>query len=339
LQAQIPSIPDTGRVIILSARVGPNINPVERQKFDLFESILVRHFGSTLSFRSAVVLQFPDSTFCVRFTVGRENEKPRDTLIVYSYGILCRIAEKIEHFEEIQSGKYQPVDNPPPLLSSTGEPVMVKARSVPLDSKASRADSRAPMRLPLASTEGYVYPRYFPALNFGIGFRTYDPDLSGLSRVFGTTPSFGLSPLITGFAEIAIAEAFAIQIEGALSAGGEKANQGAVGGTYYVPLVSSRTVHAFASAAILWCSITAEKSGIVVQGGGVGFSGTTGVQLQLGKKAAVEVCGGLCSLPDVATTFTELKPSTQNSPAQTVTVPASIKLSSLTFGLRLKFFE
>jgi hypothetical protein len=331
LHATILSTPDTGRVVILSERVGPNIDPAEREKFGLFESILIHLFGSTLSFRNAVVLQLPDSTFRVCFTLGWQNELPRDTLVTYSYEVLLRIAETIEYFEGIKSGAYLPGRYPSPLLSATGELIVPKAA----DSRVALQDHEIlPLALPLAPAEGYSYPRYFPSLDLGIGLHTYAPDLSGLSKVFGKTPSLGISPLVTGIAELAIAEAFAIQIEGGLSMRKGKAYQGALGGAYYIPLGSSGEVHAFLGAAILICSLGAEQSGIRVEGGGAGFSGTAGVEIMLGTTAATDIYAGFCSLPEVATSFNDWV-----SPTQRTSVPASIKLSSLVFGLRIKSIQ
>ncbi len=331
LQATILSIPDTGRVVILSERVGPNIDPAEREKFGLFESILIRLFGSTLSFRNAAVLQLPDSTFRVCFTLGWQNERPRDTLVTYSYEVLLRIAETIEHFEGIKSGAYQQGRSTPSLRSATGELVVPKATESRV---ASQGHEIRPLALPLAPAEGYPYPRYFPSLDLGIGLHTYAPDLSGLSKVFGKTPSLGISPLVFGIAELALAEAFAIQIEGGLSIGGQNSYQGSLGGAYYIPLGSSREVHAFLGAAILICSLSAEQSGIRVEGGGAGFSGTAGVEIKLGTTAATDFYAGFCSLPEIATSFDDWV-----SPTQRTSVPASIKLSSLLFGLRIKFIQ
>ncbi len=337
-QTQTPSIPDTGRVIILSDRVGPDINPEERQKFGLFAPILMSLFGSPESYRNAVVVQLPDSTFRVRFTVGRQDDPPRDTLVTYSYEVLWRIAERIEHFEEIQSGAYKPGQRPPTLLSATGEPVLPSS-SKQRATSTGRAALADRMKLPLAQAEGYPYPRYFPALDFGIGLRTYGPDLSGLSGVFGKTPSLGISPMVSGVAEIALSEMFAMQCEAALSIGGESAAQANLGGVYFISLVPSRTVKAFLGAAIVFFSMDSKASGLIVEAGGTGFSGTIGVQLQLGQSGAMDVYGGYCSLPDVATEFSEYKSPTQGTPPQEVKTPVSVKLSSPIFGLRFKFFE
>jgi hypothetical protein len=337
-QTQTPSIPDTGRVIILSDRVGPDIDPEERQKFNLFESILKSIFGSTFGYRNAVVLQLPDSTFRVRFTIGGQDDPARDTLVTYSYLVLCRIAERIQHFEEIQSGSYQQAQSPPPLLSAAGDTVVPKPSQRPSASTGGGVTTNRG-KLPLAQAEGHRYPRRFPALNLGLGIRTYSPDFSGLAGVFGTTSSFGSSPLLTCIAEMTVADALGIQLEGAMAFGEGKSYQGSVGGAYYVPLLSSGTLRAFVGAGVLWGSINEEKSGIRVEGGGIGFSGTAGVQIQLGHDGAVDLFGGFYSLPQVATTFTDYRTPPQGTTPVMVTIPASVKLSSVIFGLRLKFLE
>jgi len=325
--AQNPSIPDTGRVIVLSSRVGPTIDPDERQMFNLFEGMLIHICGSTRTFRNAVVLQFPDSTFRVRFTVARENEPPKDTLVTYSYEVLWHLAERIEHLEEIQNGKYQPGQRPPPLLSASGEMAVPRTEAKPVFS-ATRGN------IPFAPPESLRYPRYYPALDFGLGLRTYSPDLSGTAKLFGKTPSFGISPLASGFVEVRIADAFAIQAEGAVSLGGTACNQFTAGGSYFVPLVPTGSVQLFVNASVLLCSFRAESSGLVVEAGGSGFAGTAGVEFTLGQSGAVDVYGTWCSLPTIGTTFVRRISSTEQE-----RIPASINLSSLIFGLRLVFFE
>ncbi len=306
-QAQNAPIADTGRVVILSQRVGPVIDSTEREKFSLFQGILIRNFGSTQSYRKAVVVQLLDSTYWVRLTVGLKNQPERDTLVAYSPAVIRQLAEKIDHFEAIQAGTYR---------------------------SETPAGSLASGKLPLAPAEGYLYPRYFPALDFGIGLRTYSPDFSGLSGVFGRAPNLGVSPFLSAIAEMAIMEALAIQAEGGISVGGDKAYQGSLGGVYYLPLISSKKLRAFVGAAYTFCSLHYSSSGIIVEGGGSGFSGTAGLQLHLGTAAAVDVYAGYSSLPEVTTQFSDWTVS-----GNRITVPASVKLSSPMLGLRIKFFE
>ncbi len=325
LRAQNPALPDTGRVVILSERVGAVIDSTEREKFGLFTGILIRHFGSTGSFRNAVVLQLPDSTFRVRFTVGGQNGSQRDTLLTYSIGALWLLSQKINHFEEIESGRYRLTQEAPPLQSVKGTLIFPEPIKRPMGSTGYGT-------LPLAPAERYPYPRYFPALDFGIGLRTYDPDLSGLTGVFGKVPSLGLSPFVSAITEIALTEAFALQLEGGMSVGGEEAFQGSIGGIYYVPLTSSKKVRAFLEAAILLCSFNARQSGIIVEGGGAGASVTAGLQLLLGTSMAVDIYAGYSALPEVNTQFTDYSSTSTG-------IPASVDMSSAMFGLRIKFLQ
>jgi hypothetical protein len=322
--AQISAIPDTGRMVTLSERVGPVINPAEREKYDLFASILVRHFGSTSTYRSAVVLQFPDSTFRVRFTVARENEPPRDTLVLYSAQVLWRLAEKIENFEVIRSGVYKEEQLPSPLFSATGDLILPRGSGKSLT-------QRGYGKLPLASAEGYVYPRWFTAVHLGIGLRTYSPDLSGLSEALGRNPSLRISPLLSALTEVALAEEFSLRIEGAISIGGSKCYHFVIEPVYYIKQIASKSVRPFVSAGVLICSLDGEVSGIIVKAGGTGFSGTVGMEMLAGSAAALELYGSYCALPKVTTTFADW-----TSPSQRREVPASLNLSSLIFGLRIK---
>ena len=119
------SVPaDSARIVVLSDRVGPVVSPDERQRYHLFTQFK--------DFSRAVVLQLPDSSCAVRFTLVSTGGL-RDTLVRYSWTAIMLMADRIEHFEELEKGEaepgapcvalYSPVDNmvlPNHALQATG---------------------------------------------------------------------------------------------------------------------------------------------------------------------------------------------------------------------------
>ena len=89
-----------GQVIIVSERVGKEIDLEERNKYKLFQGIK--------GFQSAVFLKLPDSSFVSEaiYLDERTNEKKVNRIPQTEVGIE-KIGEYIDHFEEIQTGKYQ----------------------------------------------------------------------------------------------------------------------------------------------------------------------------------------------------------------------------------------
>ena len=216
---------DSARIVILSDRVGSVISGDERETYH----VLTQFEG----FREAVVLQFPDSSYAVRVTLVSAGEM-RDTLVRYSGATIMMMAEKIEHFEELESGNYVLGSQPPTLRYDTGGtsvPRGLAPRSVigPAASEPSRREPRpqpaATARssrfilptpygaepLPLARVSGLHLPRYYPCFAFAFGLRTFAPDVSGLAPAMGAAPRMDISPVIDILPEFLITEEIGIQ--------------------------------------------------------------------------------------------------------------------------------
>lgn len=90
---------EEGKVIVLSDRVGEVIDLEERNYY-------YKLFPDVEGFRSAVFLQFPDSTFSVKITYF-ENKTEKVRFKKISDWDVKRAAEYIDHFEEIEAGTYE----------------------------------------------------------------------------------------------------------------------------------------------------------------------------------------------------------------------------------------
>lgn len=86
---------DSVRVIILSDKVGEEIDKQERTSYHLFERFR--------TFEKAVFFQDSDSFYFCKLTYSDKN-RMKDTIIAYSYKLIRNIAMRIEYFNELTSG-------------------------------------------------------------------------------------------------------------------------------------------------------------------------------------------------------------------------------------------
>lgn len=103
---------DTAKVVILSERVGPDIELEDQRAFRLF--------GQIKDFYCATVYQRPDSTFFVRIVLQSPDGTRRDTTIDYPSTLLLMMAEKINHFEGLERGTYRFGTDPAALHFAEG---------------------------------------------------------------------------------------------------------------------------------------------------------------------------------------------------------------------------
>lgn len=90
----------TGDTITISARVGEAIDSSERARFNLFPAVK--------GFRSAVFVRLPDSTFALRITSFDSAGMAAEVSdIPQPEWRLRQWAEQIDHYEEIEEGKYR----------------------------------------------------------------------------------------------------------------------------------------------------------------------------------------------------------------------------------------
>jgi len=319
IAAQIPGGGDSASVVILSDRVGPVIDSQEREQFRLFPGIQ--------RFERAVVLQLPDTTFVVRFTMSEPDGRERDTMVVYGGPLLRNMAERIEHFEEIVEGTYRISDKPAQLKLTTGAAAVYST----IYPAAPLRPAPPSGRLPLAASGGMRPSRNYPLLlDCGVGLRTFNPDLNGLSEAFGSTPTFSFSPMVTGIIEIAVIEILSVMVEAGISPNDEgfAADAGIV---FYVPLPANRDLRPFAGVAMSWCSVGGSYSGLNMTGGARGFTFTIGLEYVAKGVLAFDLFGGYSSFPTVSTTFADYSPPRS--------ISATLDFSGAAFGLRLKFLQ
>ena len=107
------SAQDTAKVVVLSTRVGTVIDQTERTLYHLF--------ASDKDFVSATFYRAPDSSFFARV----ESKGPEGKLVVthrgYSQESLLRMAEIINHHEDLVAGRYI-LGNDPPTIQIVGGP-------------------------------------------------------------------------------------------------------------------------------------------------------------------------------------------------------------------------
>lgn len=100
---QILSQQDSVKTVIISERVGKEIDRAERDKYKLFTTIP--------DYRYAVFIVSPDKKFYAKVVYGKEGNQ-KDTLIAYSRELLLIKAEQINNFELLERGEYIAGSNP-----------------------------------------------------------------------------------------------------------------------------------------------------------------------------------------------------------------------------------
>jgi hypothetical protein len=325
--AQLIGGVDSTRVVILSDRVGPVIDLQEREQYRLFLQIN--------GFVHAVVLQLPDTTFVIRFTIAEPGGRERDSLVVYGGPLLRNLAERIEHFEEILAGTYRISERPAVLKLATGGAVVYPTISIvaaPTALSGRPPQGQLPSGpLPLSPSHLLYRERAYPfLLDFGVGIRTFSPDLDGLSQVFQGTPSFSYSPLVTAHVELAVVEMFSVQAEAGTSTSSDGFTA-SVGFVFYVPIPTLRSLRPFIGAALEWCTVSGSYSGFDMAAGARGYSVTAGLEFLTKGVVGMDLLCGYAFFSPVSTTISDY---TLAHPAT-----ATIDFSGPTFGLRLKFLQ
>jgi len=335
---------DSARIVILSGRVGPVISEDEREKYH----VLAQFEG----FREAVVLQFPDSSYAVRVTLVFAGEL-RDTLIRFSGATIVMMAEKIEHFEELERGNYVIGSHPPTLTYDSGgvsvprglvprgvtgpivsEPSRREARPQPAGgTRSSRFVLPSPYGaepLPLARISGLHMPRYYPCVAFAFGIRSYAPDFSGLASATGSVPRMDISPIIQVLPEVLLTEEIGIQADAGISPG-DKCYFSAISLVLYAHPFGDPGWRPFIEGGYVWTSMGGDLGGIDFTAGGGGLRLGAGIEFLLGSTAGIVLDVCYDHLAKKSSFFSDWM--NQGEPA----APVSLDLSSIQFGIRLKF--
>jgi len=103
---------DTGRQLILSERVGADIDEAEASSFGLFRSY--NYFQNAVFFRS------PSDTYLCRVVTMRPGSLPETTWTTMASGSVLLIAERIQHYDELVKGTYT-IGSVPPVIRYVGE--------------------------------------------------------------------------------------------------------------------------------------------------------------------------------------------------------------------------
>jgi hypothetical protein len=168
----------TGDLVILSKRVGEYIDLKEREQYHIFESVK--------GFRGATIIAVSDSIIYAVFEIDDANGQSV-VRTRYSLAVLKMMAEKIEHFEEIQDGTYAIGTNPVKLRTVQGVLLTVSA----VDHNGSGSTSRLfeADLLPLAGRDIQRSPTY-PMFKFMAGVSTYSADFSGVAPLTSAIEEF-----------------------------------------------------------------------------------------------------------------------------------------------------
>ncbi len=165
---------DSLRVVILSERVGPEIDAAKREKYLIFSNIE--------GFRRAIVFQRSDGKFLVRFDIVGRGGSSNQTVVEYSSKTLLMLAEKINHFEEIVAGEYV-WGSDRATLKVGGE------RSIAWKDLPGEYPSAAPPLpatsdlLPFWANERPAESESFPQLSFRTGISTTPGDIGGIAEL------------------------------------------------------------------------------------------------------------------------------------------------------------
>jgi len=182
--------------------------------------------------------------------------------------------------------------------------------------------------IPFARAQGRPFPRQYPALDLGFGLCTFSPNLSGLSEVYGRTPSFGLNPMLSASVEIAFSRNVGALGDAGFSLMGSESDaaQGMVGLVAYLPAFSSRQLRPSFCVGVALCSMSGRESETITDTGATGWFGRAGVEVPLGHSAALDLFGAYCAYQGVHTdAFVAGQPTR-----------VSLDLSNVVFGLRFK---
>jgi hypothetical protein len=175
---------DSSTTVILSDRVGQVIDAKEREYFHLFQQYA--------SFDSATVFLADGKKFFIRVARHTSEGVYADTVVEYNEVTLLTIAEKIDHFEDLDAGRYR-IGEQPSTLQLTGGAVFGWANiSRPVDSLAGEAPT-VHGRIGSDSPPGWW--QSYPEVLLGFGVSTNPADLSGLNAVFNQHEASNNVPL------------------------------------------------------------------------------------------------------------------------------------------------
>ena len=220
-------LPDSCRVIVLGYSIGEIITPPLADRYNILKG--------RGEFSRAVVLELPDSSWGIFFTVPG-GTGPRDTLIRCTRREILLMAEKVQHYEELKDGSYVMGTTPVRLRfigkdSSASDlfyPPDAARAAMPVLSWNSRPDLQSDSLahtlpagvahlpadlLPLTHAPDLSMPVRYPYLAFGVGIRTIAPAFSvapGGARLI-SAPFF--PPTLNVLPELVLTGELGIQVD------------------------------------------------------------------------------------------------------------------------------
>ena len=343
------SLPDSCRVIVLSESLGEVISAAACERYKLFSEVR--------GFSHAIVVELPDSTCAVVFTFGGA-ANARDSLVRFRWQAIFTMAEKVAHYREIEDGGYVMGSMPVDLSYASGGRIawreVVPDRSVSAPRQVvswdvkervqpdsldlmwpARIVALAEDTLPLARAPGIELPPRYPALALGIGFRTISPNLSGLKNGPIGPPTVSVSPLLNFAPELLVSRDIGIQLDVAYTTG-ECLTAGAAVVFYTLPFDASAP-RPYLELGGAWTYIhtglpaTGDPAAYFKAVSG-GLRGGVGLEIGAGPGAAFDLDVSYELMTRKAATFQDYWwGGSQQS------IPVSIDLSSIRFGIRMKF--
>ncbi len=168
---------DSVKTIILSPRVGTEIDSDERKQFGLF-----RHFQEFV--RAVFYALNHDTYYCV--VTYRSGGSEKDSVISYGTRALHALAEKINHYEALVAGTYTMGQDPATIQVYGGGSIPYAGQLKPTDRSRSGFDDLLPYARSRISETPFRSLVEFPIMSLGLSFSTYYPDLSGINDAFNT---------------------------------------------------------------------------------------------------------------------------------------------------------
>ena len=147
--------PAVDSVLILSPKVGEEIDLTERNRFGMFSSLK--------GFERAVFFRTPDTAYYAQVLLSRKDGVARDTCIEFTEGVIRQLAERIDHYTD-----------------------KARAKSV-VDTTHWQ---QLPDALPLARNLTSLSRPFFQTVHLDIGLGISFGDFSGIRSLIGGSPVF-----------------------------------------------------------------------------------------------------------------------------------------------------
>jgi len=177
---------DSLTAVILSPRLGESISAASRQRFGLFRAVD--------GFEKATVYLLNRSTFVVSIESVSPAGISSQHLVPYGPGIIFMMAEKVNHYEELEAGSYQMGSDPAVLQTRGGEKIgigdigrVARTENGPSESRAQQAT--ASDFIHFAPSVGTPSPAESYSLGIGCGVSSFNPDLGGITSLLRSIES------------------------------------------------------------------------------------------------------------------------------------------------------